>query len=287
MIPEVVSVIKAKRPDHTKQIELPKCCPVCGSDVFREPGEAVARCSGGLYCKAQRKRMIAHFASRKAMDIDGLGDVLVDQLVDSDRVKDASDLYTLTIDEMSKYPRMGDKSAKNLIQAIEKSRSTRFNRFIYALGIREIGEASAKILARRFNNIEELKAASIEILTDLNDIGPIVADHVVHFLSQAHNIEVIEKLINQGVHWLDKATTQVDSNHPLYGKTIVLTGTLVNMGRDVAREKLEALGAKITGSVSKKTDYVVAGESPGSKYSKAVDLGVKILNEEDLNHLLS
>lgn len=281
VIPEVVSVLKDKRPVKTKIITLPSHCPVCGADVIREEGEAVARCTGGLFCKAQRKRAVWHFASRKAMDIDGLGDVLIEQLVDNDRLKDVSDLYTLTIDELADYPRMGQKSAENLITAIDKSKNTTFQRFIYALGIREIGEASAQILATHFASISDLKNAKIEDLMALKDIGPVAADNVVYFLAQDHNIDVIEKLVNYGVIWPKPEVKSVDENHPFYGKTIVLTGSLSSMSRDDAKAKLMALGAKVTGSVSAKTDYVVAGEDPGSKYTKAQDLGVTILTEEE------
>ncbi|GGI78933.1 NAD-dependent DNA ligase LigA [Legionella impletisoli] len=286
VIPEVVSVILEKRPAKTKAITLPKHCPVCGADVIREAGEAVARCTGGLFCKAQRKRMIWHFASRKAMAIDGLGDVLIEQLVDNERLEDVSDLYTLTEKELAEYPRMGPKSAENLVKAIEQSKRTAFQRFIYALGIREIGEASAQLLADHYQDIDALKEANAEDLMALKDIGPVVAEHVVHFFAQDHNLEVIDKLLQYGVHWPTPEEKPVDESHPFYGKTVVLTGSLSSMSRDEAKAKLTARGAKVTGSVSAKTDYLIAGVDPGSKYTKASELGVPILNEDEFLELL-
>jgi len=286
VIPEVVSVIKDKRPASTRQIQLPSQCPVCGADVIREEGEAVARCTGGLFCKAQRKRMVWHYASRKAMDIDGLGDVLIEQLVDSDRLQDVSDLYALRVGELASYPRMGVKSAENLVDAIKKCKQTTFQRFIYALGIREIGESSSRILASHFKNLGELKKATIDDLMGLKDIGPVAAENVVHFLDQPHNLEVIDKLLAYGVTWPEPESQQVDDSHPFYGKTVVLTGSLALMSRDEAKAALLALGAKVTGSVSAKTDFVVAGADPGSKYAKAQELGIQILDEETFQSML-
>ncbi|WP_133130797.1 NAD-dependent DNA ligase LigA [Legionella yabuuchiae] len=287
VIPEVVSVILEKRPSETKTISLPKECPVCGADVIREEGEAVARCTGGLFCKAQRKRMIWHFASRKAMAIDGLGDVLIEQLVDKERLDDVADLYTLTQEELAEYPRMGPKSAANLVEAMERSKKTTFQRFIYALGIREIGEASAEILANHYKDIEALKNASVEDLMALKDIGPVAADHVVHFFAQDHNLEVIDKLMKFGVSWPTPEVKLADETHPFYGKTVVLTGSLSRMSRDEAKAKLTARGAKVTGSVSANTDYLIAGADPGSKFTKATELDVTILNEDEFLERLS
>lgn len=286
VIPEVVSVILEKRPENTQTILLPEHCPVCGADVFREEGEAVARCSGGLFCKAQLKRILWHFASRKAMSIDGLGDVLIDMLVDSGRLKDLSDLYTLSQDELAALPRMGLKSAQNILAALEKSKSTTLQRFIFALGIREIGEASARIFATEFRDLGSLKDASAEKLMSLKDIGPVAAEHTVHFFSQEHNLEVIEKLIASGIHWPTEEVKAADAQHPLFGKTVVLTGTLNAMSRDEAKAALLQVGAKATGSVSKKTDYVIAGKDSGSKLTKANSLGVKVLNEEQFTTML-
>lgn len=281
VIPEVVSVVLEKRPANTKVIELPMHCPVCSAEVIREPGDAVARCTGGLFCNAQLKRTIEHFASRKAMAIDGLGDVLVDQLVEAGLLRDVSDLYCLSASTIAHLPRMGQKSAENLMNAIEKSKQTTLNRFIYALGIREIGEAGARVLASHFQNITSLQSASVDELMTLKDIGPIAADYVTHFFSQSHNREVIHRLIARGVHWPAAETKIINSQHPLYGKTVVLTGTLTTMGREEAKAKLLSVGAQVSGSVSKKTDYVIAGADPGSKYSKAMDLGVPVLTEEE------
>lgn len=286
VIPEVVSVVLAKRPTLTLAIELPKSCPVCGSDVLREEGEAVARCIGGLFCKAQLKRMMWHFASRKAMYIEGLGSVLIDQLVDEGLVQHLQHLYQLDLPTLARLPRMGEKSAHNLLEALEHSKKTTFNRFLYALGIREIGEASARTLANHFGDIPSLQAATIEDLMNLNDIGPVVADHVVHFFSQSHNIEVINSLLNLGIHWPKVEKKQVNKEHPLFGKTLVITGSLNTMSREEAKAKLLALGAKVSGSVSAKTHFLIAGAEAGSKLTKATDLGVPILNEEELLEFL-
>lgn len=281
VIPEVVSVVIEKRPEKTVQIELPDQCPICFAAVIRTPGEAVARCTGGLFCKAQLKRMLWHFASRKAMAIDGLGSILIDQLVDSGRLKDISDLYTLTLDELANLPRMGQKSAKNLLHAIETSKKTTFQRFLYALGIREVGEASARTLAANYQNFEALRQATLEALITLKDIGPIVAAHIVHFFAQEHNLTVINQLLNHGVHWLIETQRTVNESNPFYHKTIVLTGRLNQLSREDAKAKLLALGAQISSSVSSKTDYVIVGEDPGSKYEKALALGVCILSEDE------
>ncbi|MDP1603924.1 MAG: NAD-dependent DNA ligase LigA [Legionella sp.] len=286
VIPEVVGVVLEKRPSDTIPIQLPSHCPVCTADVIREEGEAVARCVGGLFCAAQLKRMIWHFASRKAMDIDGLGQVIVDQLIDYRLIEDVADLYHLQLNQLIELPRMGEKSAENLLLAVEKSKKTTFKRFLYALGIREVGEVSASVLATRFSDINSLKAASVDELMALKDIGPIVAYHIVHFFSQAHNNVVIEKLVNAGINWPIVVHEPVDEEHPLYGKTMVLTGSLTKMSRDEAKAKLESLGAKVTGSVSAKTNYVIAGSEPGSKLDKATQLGVNVLTEDEFLALI-
>ncbi len=287
VIPEVVSVIFEKRPEHTQMIELPTQCPVCGSEVVREEGEAVARCIGGLFCKAQLKRMMWHFASRKAMYIEGLGSVLIEQLVDEHLVTHLPDLYELDLETLAKLPRMGEKSAKNLLEALDKSKKTTFSRFLYALGIREIGEASARVLAEHFTDINELQQATEAELMNLNDIGPVGASYVVHFFAQPHNLEVIQRLMTLGVHWPQKEKREINTTNPFYGKTTVLTGTLSHMSRDDAKNKLLELGARVSGSVSAKTDYVIAGTEAGSKLDKAVELGVHVLDEETFMALMS
>lgn len=286
VIPEVVSVVSEKRPETTQAIDLPVHCPVCGADVVREEDEAVARCTGGLFCKAQLKRMVWHFASRKAMAIDGLGSGLIDQLVDFGLLSDVSDLYGLTRDTLAGLPRMGKKSAENLRRALENSKKTTFHRFIYALGIREIGESSARVLATHFLDLPSLQAASTEQLMALNDIGPVGAAYVTHFFAQPHNVDVVNKLLTYGVHWPVQQTAVADVDHPFYKKTVVLTGTLVSMGREEAKAALLARGAKVSGSVSLKTDYVVAGSEAGAKLKNALALGVRVLTEEAFVSLL-
>ncbi len=287
VIPEVVGVVAERRPAHTDIIQLPSQCPVCGANVVREAGEAVARCTGGLFCKAQLKRMIWHFASRKAMAIDGLGSALIEQLIDVGMLNDVSDLYALSKAEIASLPRMGQKSAENLLAAIEHSKKTTFNRFLYALGIREIGEASALVLANHFTDLGSLKCASVEQLMALKDMGPVGASYVVHFFAEKHNLEIVNKLLAYGVHWPKLQEAFVDKQHPLFDKTIVLTGALTSMSRDEAKEKLLAVGARVTGSVSAKTDYVVAGADAGSKFDKAQALGVRIVTEEEFLALLA
>jgi DNA ligase (NAD+) len=286
VIPEVVGVVLEKRPIETQAIHMPSHCPICQAEVVREPGEAVARCTGGLFCKAQLKRMMWHFASRKAMAIDGLGSALIEQLIDEGLVNNVSDLYYLSLDSVAALPRMGQKSAENLLVAIEQSKKTTFNRFLYALGIREIGESSARILAQHYSDIATLSSATIDQLMTLKDIGPVGASYAVHFLTESHNLAVIDRLLAAGVHWPQKTVVAVDEAHLFYQKTVVLTGTLTNMGRDEAKSRLLALGAKVTGSVSAKTDYVVAGSDPGSKWDKAIELGVRVLTEDEFLGML-
>ncbi|MDF1684934.1 MAG: NAD-dependent DNA ligase LigA [Legionellaceae bacterium] len=282
VIPEVVAVVLERRPEQTEAIILPNNCPVCDAEVIRLPGEAVARCTGGLFCKAQLKREVWHFASRKAMNIDGLGQGLIDQLVDADLLEDIASLYTLSLESLVELPRMGLKSAENLIQALDNSKTTTFARFIYALGISSIGEASARALTQAFPSLELLEAVSEERLMNLDDIGPVAAEAVTHFFAQTHNKDVITKLIACGIHWPEAEVVEVDESHMFYGKTLVLTGTFESMGREEAKAKLIALGARVSGSVSAKTYAVIAGRDPGSKVTKADALGVDVLSEDDL-----
>lgn len=279
VIPEVVGVIEAQRSESTQAIELPKVCPVCGAEVVRELDEAIARCTGGLYCQAQLKRMVWHFASRKAMAIDGLGKSLIDMLVDSHLINDVADLYALNPTILAKLPRMGDLSATNLINALEDSKQTTLARFIYALGIREIGETSAKTLASQYGDINALQKATVEELLFLKDIGPVGAKSIIQFFSMPHNLQIVERLIAAGIHWPVTQALSFKSDHPLFQKKIVLTGTLDNMSREEAKAKLEAVGAQIVGSVSAKTDFVLAGHDAGSKLDKAVALGVPVLTQ--------
>ncbi|MDF1757147.1 MAG: NAD-dependent DNA ligase LigA [Legionellaceae bacterium] len=285
VIPEVVSVILEKRPANTKAITLPSECPVCGSEVIREGGKAVARCIGGLFCSAQLKRVLWHFASRKAMAIDGLGQSLLDQLVDFKIVKDLSDLYNLNRNLLSQLPGMGSKSADNILQALEKSKTTTMHRFLFGLGIREIGEASARVLADNFANIDELISADIDKLTSLNDIGPVGAEYIVHFFATPHNIEVINRLLASGIIWPEKEKNHASENGVFYKKTIVLTGTL-SVGRDEVKDKLISAGARVSGSISKKTDFLLAGRDAGSKLAKANELGVAVLTEDEFLDLI-
>ena len=280
VIPEIVSVVLSKRPKGTRRFKLPNKCPVCGSDVEKPEDGSIARCTGGLFCEAQRKEAIKHFASRRAMDVDGLGDKLVDQLVDEALIHDVADLYLLEREQLAGLERMADKSAKNLVNALENSKETTFGRFLFALGILNVGETTAQNLATHFGNLDNLKKSTEEILQEIDDIGPIVAESVVLFFKQKHNRDVIKKLIKAGVHWPDIQAVN-SSEQPLKGKTFVLTGTMETMPRNDAKTKLQTLGAKVTGSVSKKTDYVVVGADPGSKYDKAQQLGIEILNEQD------
>lgn len=277
VIPEVVSYVPEKRPKGTKPIAIPTHCPVCGSDVIKPEGEAVARCMGGLYCRAQLCETIRHFTSRKALDIEGLGDKLVELLVAQKIINNVTDLFTLTHLTLANLPRMGAKSADNVLQAIEISKVTTLSRFLYALGIRGVGEATAKALAQHYGDLEAIMHASQGALQEVPDIGPIVAEQIHAFFAQPHNIELIHRLIEQGVHWPKIEIIKTVST--LAGKVFVLTGTLAQMTREEAKEKLEALGAKVSGSVSSKTDYVVAGESAGSKLLKAQELKVEVIDE--------
>jgi len=280
VIPEVVRVLTERRPGDARLIQLPTHCPVCHSKVERIPGEAVARCVGGLYCKAQRKEALVHFASRKAMDIEGLGSKLVEQLVDANLVHSPADIFDLSVEQLSCLERMGTKSAENVVAAIAKSKDTSLPKLIYALGIREVGESTAKALARHFRSLDALMEANEESLKMTPDVGPIVAGNLVRFFSEPRNREVISRLVAQGLKWKEQAQVPANEN-PFVGKTVVISGTLTNMSRDEARELLESMGARVTASVSKKTDYVLAGENPGSKVDKASALGIVILSEEE------
>ena len=284
VIPEVARV--AKPGPRDRPFNMPSKCPVCGSAVERSEDEAVARCTGGLFCGAQRKQSLLHFASRRAMDIEGLGDKLVDQLVEGGIVRTPADLYKLGVVKLAALERMAEKSASNLWAAIEKSKETTLARFIYALGIRNVGEVTAKDLARHFGTMDALMDAGLEQLQETPDVGPIVAESIAAFFRERHNREVIEQLRAAGVSWKEGAPPRAAAAGPFAGKIVVLTGTLAAMGRDEAKDKVEALGGKVTGSVSKKTDYVVAGAEAGSKLDKARELGVKVLDEEQFLKLL-
>lgn len=280
VIPEVARVVLEQRTPEVRPFVMPGLCPVCGSHVRRERDEAAWRCTGGLFCPAQRKQSLLHFASRRAMNIDGLGDKLVEQLVDTQTVSTPADLYRLDIVSVTSLPRMGDKSAHNLLAAIEKSRHTTLARFIYALGIRNVGEATAKDLAQHFRSLDALLEADSESLQFVRDVGPVVSESMIDFFSEAHNREVIEQLCRLGVYW-DEAVPQPAEILPYAGKIFVLTGTLSTLTRQSAQAALESLGAKVSGSVSKKTDYVVAGADSGSKLARARALGVSVLNEDE------
>ncbi len=285
VIPEIVRVLPERRPKDAREVVLPAHCPVCGSDVIKPEGEAVARCTGGLFCPAQRKEAIKHFASRRAMDIEGLGDKLVEQLVDQELIRDPADLYSLTREQLTGLERMGEKSAQNLLDALARSKETTLAHFLYALGIREVGEATSQTLARQFGSLEALEKATEEQLQETPDVGPIVATHIAAFFRQPHNREVIEKLLGAGIHW-PEVEVPPEEQQALAGKTFVLTGSL-SRPRSEIKAELQELGARVAGSVSKKTDYVVAGEAAGSKLEKARELGVTILDEEQMDKLLA
>jgi DNA ligase (NAD+) len=294
VIPEVVSVVLERRPmkDLVEALHGPwellkeyPTCPVCHSTIEKPEDEAIARCTGGLFCPAQRKQALLHFASRRAMDIEGLGDKLVEQLVDNAIVKTPADLYKLGLLAMVNLERMAEKSATNILAAIEKSKTTTLARFIFALGIRNVGEATAKDLARHFGNLDALVAAGIDRLQQVPDVGPVVAASIARFFAESHNVEVIEQLRAAGVNWPEGEPSAV-ANSPIAGKTFVLTGTLPTLTRDEAKDMIEALGGKVAGSVSKKTDYVVAGAEAGSKLGKAQALGVSILDERQFRELV-
>ncbi|MCX2861678.1 NAD-dependent DNA ligase LigA [Paucibacter sp. PLA-PC-4] len=288
VIPEIVGKVDAVRAAYVPNFRMPKTCPICGSAVQRERGGIDHRCSGGLFCPAQRKQAMLHFAGRRAMDIEGLGDKLVDQLVDAGLVLSLPGLYTLGVAKLAALERMADKSAQNLVDALEKSKSTTLARFLFALGIRQVGETTAKDLARHFGSMDRLMDSRPEELLEVRDVGPIVAQSIHTFFQQPHNREVVELLRAAGVHWPEGDGASADHGpRPLLGKTLVLTGTLPTLSRDAAKDMIEAAGGKVSGSVSKKTHYVIAGEEAGSKLDKARELGVAVLDEAGLLSLLA
>ncbi|MFM1910867.1 MAG: ligase, NAD(+)-dependent [Pseudomonadota bacterium] len=292
VIPEVVGVVLEKRPSNALLFTMPTECPVCGSHIKKQEDEAVARCTGGIFCAAQRKQAMIHFASRKAMDIEGFGDKLVEQLVDSNLANNLADIYRLDFHTLANLDRMAEKSAQNIIDALEKSKKTTLSRFIYALGIRNVGEATAKDLARYFGSVQAIQDANVEQLQQVPDVGPIVAESIVNFFSEVHNREIINSLITPvelggaGIHW-DAVAAQSNAIGIFTGKTFVLTGTLPTLGREDAKALIENVGGKVSGSVSKKTDFVVAGADAGSKLTKAQELGVSVIDETHLLKMLS
>ena len=286
VIPELVRVIPEKRPRGAAVVELPAQCPVCGSNVDRTEGEAVARCSGQLVCPAQRLGSLFHFASRRAMDIDGLGERLIAQLIEAGRITTPADLYTLSIEELAALDRMGPKSAANLVAALEQSKQTTLPRFLYALGIRDVGEATALALAAHFGDLDPLIEASLEEIQQVRDVGPVVAGHVREFFDEARNRQVVAQLRAAGVRWPAIARAAASGPGPLQGQTVVITGSLAAMSREQAREAARASGATVTDSVSKKTSLLVVGAEAGSKLKKAQDLGVRIVDEDTFLRLL-
>ncbi len=286
VIPEVVCSIAEKRPANARKFKMPTACPECGSHIERPQDEAVARCTGGLFCPAQRKQAITHFASRRAMDVEGLGEKLVDQLVQANIVHKLDDIYRLDVPTLANLERMAKKSAQNVIDAIEKSKQTTLARFIYALGIRNVGEATAKDLANHFGRLDVLMTANVAQLLEVNDVGPIVAEAILQFFAEVHNVDVINAMRSLGVTWTEHDGKKAATGG-LSGQTFVLTGTLPTMSRDVAKAMIEAAGGKVSGSVSKKTHYVVAGADAGSKLENAQQLGVNVLDEAGLMALLA
>jgi DNA ligase (NAD+) len=286
VIPEIAGVVLSKRPKNAQRVRLPRVCPVCGSKVVRLEGEAAARCSGGLYCAAQRKELIRHFASRRALDIEGLGEKLVDQLVEAGLVHTPADIFKLNATQLENLDRMGRKSADNLMEAIGRARHTTLARFLYALGIREVGETTAGVLAHHFGRLDALMSADEAALLQAPDVGPVMARSIGAFFHEPHNIQVIEALRKAGVQWPEHSIIRADKSGPLSGKTFVLTGTLSNMTRDDARSAIQALGGTVSGSISKKTDYLVVGAEAGSKLAEAEKLGIAQLDEQAFKHLL-
>jgi DNA ligase (NAD+) len=285
VIPEVARVVPQLRPRGARRIKLPTRCPVCDSPVEQAEDQAVARCTGALRCRAQRLEALRHFASRRAMNIEGLGDERIAQLIERDLVESPADLYTLDVATLAALERMGEKSATNLHAAIAGSRNTTLPRFLFALGIRDVGEATAAALARQFGDLASLRAADVETLQATPDVGPVVAARVAAFFADKGNNKVVDALVGHGITWpaMPRAAAR---EQPLAGKTVVLTGALESMARDEAKERLEALGAKVSSSVSQKTSYVVAGSDAGSKLARARELGVTVLDEEGLGQLL-
>ena len=287
VIPEVVSPVIAERNGKLSLPQMPAQCPVCGSDVLRQEGQAAFRCSGGLICAAQRKEAIKHFASRKAMDIEGLGDKLVEQMVDLDMIQSIGDLYHLELEQVSGLERMAEKSANNLLQALEDSKSTTLARFIFALGIREVGEATAEALANAFKSVNAIMLADAEGLQEVDDVGPVVAENIVQFFAQHRNRDIVQNLIKQGIIWPEITAPALAGGQSLAGQTYVITGTLDGLSRDQAAALLRARGAKVSSSVSSKTSAVIAGEKPGSKVAKAEALGVEVLDQAGFEALIA
>jgi DNA ligase (NAD+) len=287
VIPEVVGRVVGRRERYVPNFRMPRCCPVCGSDVVRERGAIDHRCSGGLFCAAQRKQALLHFAGRRALDIEGLGEKLVDQLVDGGLIRTLPELYTLGLAKLAALERMAEKSATNLVAALERSKLTTLARFLYALGIRQVGEATAKDLARHFGNLDALMNADVQRLLQVPDVGPVVAESIHRFFAQPHNREVIEQLRAAGLRWDEADTSAAGAARPLEGLTFVLTGTLPQLSRDEAGALIEAAGGKVSGSVSKRTHYVVAGSEAGTKLDKARTLGVPVIDEDGLRRLLA
>ncbi|WP_105891484.1 NAD-dependent DNA ligase LigA, partial [Haemophilus influenzae] len=280
VIPQIIGVLHERRPDNAKPIIFPTNCPVCDSQIIRIEGEAVARCTGGLFCAAQRKEALKHFVSRKAMDIDGIGGKLIEQLVDRELIHTPADLFKLDLTTLTRLERMGVKSAENALNSLEKAKSTTLARFIFALGIREVGEATALNLANHFKTLDALKEADLDQLQQVPDVGEVVANRIFIFWREAHNVAVVEDLIAQGVHW-ETVEVKEASENLFKDKTVVLTGTLTQMGRNEAKALLQQLGAKVSGSVSSKTDFVIAGDAAGSKLVKAQELNITVLTEEE------
>ena len=280
VIPQIIGVLHDRRPADARPIVFPETCPVCDSAIVRIEGEAVARCTGGLFCAAQRKEALKHFVSRKAMDIDGVGGKLIEQLVERELVHTPADLFKLDLTTLTRLERMGTKSAENALASLEKAKNTTLARFIFALGIREVGEATALNLANHFKTLEALQNADLEALQQVPDVGEVVANRILAFWHEPHNVAVVNDLIAQGVHWETVETKEITENR-FKGKTVVLTGTLTQMGRNEAKALLQDMGAKVSGSVSAKTDFVIAGDAAGSKLTKAQELGVTVLTEEE------
>ena len=286
VIPQIVSVVEDRRPETTIEITMPETCPVCDSHIEKVEGEAVARCTGGLVCSAQRKEAIKHFASRKALDVEGLGDKLIDQLVDAGLIDSVDDLFHLTLEQLSGLERMAEKSAQNVLDALETAKKTTLGRFLYALGIREVGTVTAQNLAAHFGFLERIMNASNEQLLEVADVGVIVAAHVTNFFAEEHNRTVIEQLQKAGISWEEQEPTKAE-DAPLSGQIAVITGTLSDITREQAKTLLERLGVKVTGSVSAKTDFLVAGEKAGSKLAKAQQLDVTVLDEAAFIEMLA
>ena len=280
VIPQIIGVLHDRRPADARPIVFPETCPVCDSAIVRIEGEAVARCTGGLFCAAQRKEALKHFVSRKAMDIDGVGGKLIEQLVDRELIHTPADLFKLDLTTLTRLERMGAKSAENALASLEKAKNTTLARFIFALGIREVGEATALNLANHFKTLEALQNADLEALQQVPDVGEVAANRILAFWHEPHNVAVVNDLIAQGVRWETVETKEVAENR-FKGKTVVLTGTLTQMGRNEAKALLQDMGAKVSGSVSAKTDFVIAGDAAGSKLTKAQELGVTVLTEEE------